>query len=191
VLKIRVVRETVDETTDTPAQTREYLWIGCIVSDLSRIYPLPDETIPDLLEYSESQDGKIRASTRFEAFAEGIWYRISDPRINTLPSTEEDFIDQLYDKGCPKCMTINLNAAEPDEPCSHCEERFFCLNCKQPSECDELSATGYCSICEDLIECEVCYDRFHEDDVINNTCITCHTMSKHDAEIKKFQIQED
>jgi hypothetical protein len=182
MLKIRATREVVDETVTPIIHTEEYLWIGCIPSELARIYPVGNDTTSDQLKYCEAHDGQVRISCRFEAFADGLWFRISDPRINPVPATEEDLLNQLNARGCPDCMTINLDMTQADATCHSCDEYFYCVCCKKRSKYEELNQAFLCDMCEGLIECDDCGCRYDRVAMVGGKCIGCDELASYEAE---------
>lgn len=185
MIKIRALRETTDETVNPTSRTTEYLWIGCIASELTRCFPVQDANGHDTLQNSMSADGKQRSIVRFEGFSMGIWYRISDPRTHTVPATEEALDEQFRLHSCPDCMTVDLNDEHTDAFCSHCDERYYCLNCGTPSRFMELSDGGYCDLCEEMVECADCCTRHPDSDLVNQRCRACHDMHEYDIKLEQ------
>lgn len=201
MIKIRVISETYDTTNEPASFVRQILWIGCIPSQIADLYPLSNDEAQDPLGYQETADGKMCASTRFEGFADGIWYRINDPRRYAVPATEEDLLDELFEKGCPECYTITSAAIDADERCAHCERQnaydndieceVVCFHCNAPFDIEQLSNDGFCTTCENLVDCSECPYRFEAAQLINGKCANCHENHAADVKLDALLASED
>lgn len=201
MIKIRVIRDTYDTTSEPASFVQHILWVGCIPSQIADLFPLSDDEAQDPLGYHEAADGGVRQSTRFEGFAEGIWYRIADPRRFAVPVTEEDLINELFEKGCPQCYTIMPVALDADKVCAHCEQEntytydeeceVVCFHCNVPFNIDQLNNDGFCATCETLIDCTECPYRFEAAQLIDGKCPNCHEHSIADVKLDALLAIED
>lgn len=94
MIKIRVIRETYDTATHPTIVSTEILWIGCIVSELTRIFPVASDSEPDRLVCSKQSNNTTRTVTYFEGFGNGAWRWINDPRTKRIPASEKELNDR-------------------------------------------------------------------------------------------------
>lgn len=83
MIKIRVIRNTT------------VLWIGCIASELARVFPVGNGSETDQL-----------ADCSFEGFANGVWLGINDPRTNRIPTSESE-LHNSYRSPCTYRHTVD------------------------------------------------------------------------------------
>lgn len=201
MIKIRIIRNIYDTTHSPASFTQNIEWIGCIPSQISDLFPLTVDQSQDRLADHERDDGTVRTSTRFEAFANGTWYRISDPRMYTAPASEEDLLDMLFKKGCPQCYTIGPADISAGQICTQCQQEnaahaivdyeIACFHCNTAFDISDLSNDGYCEVCENLVECTECPYRFEASKLTNGKCKNCHATSQHYVKIDELLELDD
>jgi hypothetical protein len=89
-LKYRVIKLTSIGAGDNAKHTREIIWQGSDIDELSRSYPPSQIFGADPLGYSEIEGGHIRFTYHFERYmpeGEG-WFAVEDPRRRITPTTQ-------------------------------------------------------------------------------------------------------
>lgn len=90
MIKIRVIRVTYDTAVPPTVVSTEILWIGCIVSELTRVFPVASGSEPDQLLCGQQSNSTTRTVTSFQGFVDGTWYWINDPRTKRIPTSEKE-----------------------------------------------------------------------------------------------------
>lgn len=107
MIKIRVIRETYDTAVPQTVVSTEILWIGCIVSELARAFPVASDSVPDQLARGRQSNSKTRTATHFEGFANGVWYWINDPRTKRIPASEKELSNRYATHECAHGRTVD------------------------------------------------------------------------------------